>query len=130
MCSNNHLKQYCMKKLIGLVSGMVILVIACSKDDDGGTNNPPGGTVDCSTISATFTANVSPLITSSCAKSGCHAAGSTNGVGPLTTYAQISAVKTQIRAAVASGNMPKDATFSATQKATITCWIDAGALNN
>jgi hypothetical protein len=118
-----------MKKIIGLVSGIVILVVACSKDDDGGGNNNPPP-VDCNTISATFATNVSPLITSSCAKSGCHAAGSTNGVGPLTTYAQIFAARVQIRAAVASGNMPKDATFSATQKATITCWIDAGAANN
>ena len=119
-----------MKKLIGLVSGIVILVIACSKGDDGGGNNNPPVTVDCNTISATFAANVSPLIASSCAKSGCHAAGSTNGVGPLTTYAQIFAARAQIRSNVASGNMPKDATFSATQKATITCWIDAGAPNN
>ena len=121
-----------MKKLIGLVTGIVVLVVACSKggDDSGGNNNPPAGTVDCGTISTTFSANVSPLIASSCAKSGCHATGSTNGPGPLTNYTQIFNARTQIRANVASGNMPKDATFNATQKATITCWIDAGAPNN
>lgn len=123
-----------MKKLFGLVTGFVLLVVACSKSSDdnngGGNNPPPGGTVDCNTVAKSFATNVSPLIASSCAKSGCHNAGSTNGVGPLTTYEQISAVKSQIRSAVSSGNMPKDATFTATQKATITCWIDAGAQNN
>ena len=127
-----------MKKLFGLVTGFVLLVVACSKSDDnnggngggGGNNPPPGGTVDCNTTAKSFATNVSPLIASSCAKSGCHGTGSSNGPGQLTTYAEISAAKTQIRAAVSSGNMPKDATFNATQKATITCWIDTGAQNN
>ena len=118
-----------MKKLIGLVSVVVLLVIACGKGGYNNNNNN-NNTVDCGTISTTFSANVSPLIASSCAKSGCHATGSTNGPGALTTYAQIFAARAQIRSNVASGNMPKDATFSATQKATITCWIDAGAANN
>jgi hypothetical protein len=118
-----------MKKLLGMITGLVILAVACSKDNDDDNNNPPN-TVDCNTISATFAANVNPLIQTSCAKAGCHAAGSANGPGALTTYAQISANKTAIRAAVASGAMPKDATLNATQKATITCWIDAGAANN
>lgn len=116
-----------MKKIIGLSCVVIIIAIACSKskDDSGG-----GGTVDCGTITTTFSANVSPLMQSSCAKSNCHAAGSSNGVGPLTTYAQIFAAKAQIRTAVASGSMPRDATFTAAQKAIITCWIDAGAPNN
>ena len=118
-----------MKKWFGLVTGVAILVAAsCSKsgdDNNGGGNN----NVDCNTISTSFSTNVAPLIASSCAKSGCHATAG-NGPGALTTYAQISAAKVQIRQAVASGNMPKDATLNATQKATITCWIDAGAPNN
>jgi hypothetical protein len=118
-----------MKKLFGLVTGLIVLALACSKDDDNGGNNNPG-TVDCNTINAKFAANVAPLIATSCAKAGCHAAGSSNGPGALTTYAQISGNKVAIRAAVANGVMPKDATFNATQKATITCWIDAGAADN
>ena len=118
-----------MKKLFGLATGLVVLAMACSKGGDNNNNNNPPGNVDCGTISTTFSANVAPLIASSCAKSGCHLTGG-NGPGALNTYAQIFAARAQIRANVASGNMPKDATFSATQKATITCWIDAGAPNN
>lgn len=125
-----------MKKLLGIVCGFVLLVVACSKGDNnssnnnnnGGNNNP--GTVDCNSVSATFAANVAPLIQNSCAKSGCHATGSANGPGALTNYTQISNNKTAIRSAVSTGAMPKDATLTATQKATITCWVDGGALNN
>jgi hypothetical protein len=116
-----------MKKMLSLVACIVLIVVlinACKKDS---ANNE---TVDCSTISTTFAVNVSPLISTSCAKSGCHATGSTNGPGALTNYTQIYNSRVAIRAAVSSGYMPEDATFSATQKATITCWIDAGAPQN
>lgn len=118
-----------MKKMLSLVACFVLIVVllnACKKD----SANNDSGTVDCSTISTTFAANVSPLISSSCAKSGCHATGSINGPGALTNYTQIYNSRVAIRAAVSSGYMPQDATFSATQKATITCWIDAGAPQN
>ena len=115
-----------MKKLFALVTALGLLVAACSKDDD----DDNGGAVDCNTLNSTFAAKVNPLIQTSCAKSGCHNAGSSNGVGALTTYDQIFAHRAAIRAAVSSGFMPRDATFSAQQKAIITCWIDAGAPNN
>jgi hypothetical protein len=115
-----------MKKRIGLVTSLIVLTLACSKDDDNGGNE----NVDCNTLNAKFAANVAPLIATSCAKAGCHATGSSNGPGALTTYAQISGNKAAIRAAVSDGRMPKDGTLSATQKATIICWIDAGALDN
>jgi hypothetical protein len=118
-----------MKKLVGLVSSLVLLSLACSKNDNKDDNNNPG-TVDCNSINAQFAANVAPLIATNCAKAGCHATGSINGPGALTTYAQISGNKAAIRAAVSDGRMPKDATLSATQKATIICWIDAGAADN
>jgi hypothetical protein len=119
-----------MKKLLSITACivlMVVLAIACKKDSE---NDSPSGTVDCGTITTTFSGTVSPLMATSCAKSGCHASGSSNGPGALTTYTQIFNARAQIRAAVASGLMPQDATFTAQQKAIITCWIDAGAPNN
>ena len=113
-----------MKKLLGLATGLVLLVIACSKNDD------KEETVDCATVNTSFATSVNPLIQTNCAKSDCHNAGSLNGPGALTTYAQINTNKAKIRQAVASGFMPRDQTFSAQQKAIITCWIDAGAPNN
>ena len=118
-----------MKKLASLaVLGVLItvLVIACKKDSE---NNTPA-TVDCSTLTTTFSGTVQPLMNTSCAKSNCHATGSVNGPGPLVTYTQIFNARVKIRDVVSSGTMPQDATFSANQKALITCWIDAGAPNN
>jgi hypothetical protein len=131
MIVNNQfpIKTFCMKKMFSLavcIALMVVLVNACKKDSENDNSQP----VDCGTITTTFSGNVSPLIASSCAKSGCHSAGSSNGPGPLTNYTQIFNSRVRIREVVASGQMPQDATFSAAQKATITCWIDAGAPNN
>ena len=119
-----------MKKFLSLATCILfitILVIACKKDSE---NDDTPTTVDCSTIAKNFSVNVLPLMQTSCAKSNCHAAGSVNGPGPLTNYTQIFNNRVRIRDVVASGSMPQDATFSAQQKATITCWIDAGAPNN
>lgn len=118
-----------MKKLLSLAACsvlMTVLIIACKKDSE---NDTPA-TVDCSTITTTFSGTVQPLMNTSCAKSNCHATGSVNGPGPLVTYTQIFNARVRIRDVVASGSMPQDATFTANQKAIITCWIDAGAPNN
>ena len=121
-----------MKKTTTLAAFIVLVVIlanACKKDNDEDQGSG-SGTVDCGTIATAFTADVNPLMQTSCAKSDCHNSGSTNGVGALITYTQIFNARAKIRTVVANGSMPRDASFSATQKATITCWIDAGAPNN
>ena len=117
----------------------VCFVYSCKKSggtDNGGGGNGGGGggggtyTPNCTGAAMQFSANVAPIISSSCAIPACHAAGSSNGPGALTTYAEISAAKTQIRAAVLSGSMPKSGTLTSAQKNSIICWIDAGAANN
>lgn len=100
---------------------------AYSKKSSGSTNT---GT-NCSTVSASFATNVLPLIQGRCSTSpGCHAAGSTNSGGPLTNYAQISARANQIKSSVNAGTMPQGSSLTNAEKATISCWVDAGALNN
>lgn len=114
-------------------------IYSCKKSggtNTGGGNGGGGGgggssyTPNCSGAAIQFSANVAPIISSSCAIPSCHAAGSSNGPGQLTTYAEINAAKTQIRAAILSGAMPKTGTLTAAQKNSIICWIDAGAANN
>lgn len=121
-----------MKKALIILSGILLSVVflySCSKDKNSGGSTP--FTVDCTTITnKAFAANVSPIIQSSCAISGCHASGSTNGPGELTSYAQISAAASNIRSAVSTGRMPQTGTLSSAQKSSIICWIDSGAPNN
>jgi uncharacterized membrane protein len=107
---------------------LIIINMGCSSNDDS-SNNPTPGT-DCTTTAATFT-QANAIIQSSCSKtSSCHGSGSNNGPGALLNYNQIFSARTSIRSAVQSGIMPQGGVLSATQKATIICWIESGGANN
>lgn len=128
-----------MKKVSSLLIALILLfAYSCTKENTGGTNtgggNTGGGsggfTLTCTGAAVNFTNDVSPIFQSVCAQSGCHASGSTNGPGALTSYSQISSAKANIRAVILSGSMPKNSALSNAQRNSIICWIDAGALNN
>lgn len=107
----------------------VLVAVSCSKDSGGGGGG--GNPLNCSTVTnKAFAADVNPIVQSVCAAVGCHAAGSTNGPGPLTTYTEVFNARAQIRPAIASGVMPQGTTLSTSQKNSILCWIDSGAPNN
>jgi hypothetical protein len=112
-----------MKRLIFL---LCLVLITCKKEEESVNAYAP----DCTGDPKSFATNVSPITSTSCDKPACHNAGSTNGPGPLTNYAQISAAKTAIRSAIIEGRMPKDKTLTEGEKNSIVCWIDAGAENN
>jgi hypothetical protein len=113
-----------MKKIIVLLLGCMAILIACSKS--GGVT----ATIDCSGAAKSWASDVSPLIQSFCATSGCHAVGSNNGPGALTTYQQVFNNRSSIRNAVVSGSMPQNSRLSSAQINAIVCWIDNGATNN
>jgi len=120
-----------MKKAIVLIITAASIIMACSKSKDT-SNNEGGNTLDCSTVGAkTFATDVSPIIQSKCATDGnCHGSGSINGPGALLTYSAIFNARANIRAAVASGEMPLTGSLTTAQKNSILCWIDNGAPNN
>jgi hypothetical protein len=112
-----------MKKAILFLS-LMIIVLACSK------NTGSSFTATCTTTQS-WAADVSPIISSSCAySSGCHGTGSHEGPGALTTYQQVYNNRADIRSAVASGVMPENGSLTTAQKNSIICWIDNGAANN
>lgn len=121
--------NYCsmIKKVAGVLTGSMLLFYGCYNDKEellyGGGNS-------CEGVSTSFATNVNPIIQSSCAIPDCHAAGSTNGPGPLTTYAQIKNVAVDIKSAVVSRFMPKTGSLTDSQIKTISCWVDSGAPNN
>lgn len=114
------------RKLLFIICGIVFFS-SCYYDKEE-VLYPDG--LNCGTVPARFTTNVSPIIQTRCAIAGCHAAGSTNGVGPLTNYTLIKNAAVQIKAAVISGFMPQNSTLSAVEIKTISCWVDAGAPEN
>jgi hypothetical protein len=120
-----------LKRMIYLFGlGLCLMVLACSKSSPAPSGG--GGTSSsCDGVSAKFAANVLPLIQTKCAtNSSCHAAGAVNSGGVLTTHAQISSRASAIKSAVNAGTMPKSGSLSTAEKAIISCWVDAGALNN
>jgi hypothetical protein len=100
-----------MKKSILLFSVITLIITACSKSGGGSTGGGAGGgggvTLNCTPVAKSFAADVLPTFQSICTN--------TNSL---------------IRAAVASGFMPKNNTLTAAQKNAILCWVDAGGLNN
>jgi len=115
-----------MKKSALLITAGILAFAACKKESTSSNS-----TLDCSTVSAKFNTDVLPIVLSSCATStSCHASGSHEGPGALTTYQQLYSSRDNIRSSVASGFMPQGSTLSTSAKNKILCWIDSGAANN
>jgi uncharacterized membrane protein len=79
---------------------------------------------DCATI--TFSQNVKPIIDNNCIQ--CHGSG---GRSPnLTTYDGVSANAAIVKAETTSKRMPQGSSLTIDEITAISCWVDAGALNN
>ena len=99
----------------------------------------PGAT--CSPDTVYFTNTILPLLTSNCAMSGCHngLSGGDAGEYTLNTYLGImkivspgNAANSRLVNAITNGNMPPrgHTQLTAAQIATITTWINQGAISN
>ena len=128
----NKNRKFRLSKKIWIALIVTIILFACSKSvDTTMKNDNNNGSVDCSSVAKSFLADVNPIIQSTCATgSSCHGTGSINGPGALLTYSAIANAHADIRSAILSGLMPKNGSLTSTQKNTIICWIDNGALNN
>jgi hypothetical protein len=116
-----------------LICFTVLLFTACSKSSTtaGGGTGSGTKTFSCVGISPKFSTDVQPILTTVCSiNSSCHASGSTNSGGTLTTYAEINAKKSNIKAAILAGTMPQTGSISQAQINSFICWIDSGAPNN
>jgi hypothetical protein len=113
----------------------ILVFVSCSKSSPasgGGTGGSAGSiTFSCTGITPKFSADIQPILTSVCSiNSNCHSAGSLNSGGPFTTYAEVFAKRSNIRAAILAGTMPQTGTLSQAQINAFICWIDSGAGNN
>jgi uncharacterized membrane protein len=110
--------------------GLLALLAGCYYDKEELLYPGSNTAVDCNTISAKFSADVAPIISSQCATSGCHNATAAGGI-VLQTHAQISAAKARIQTrALTEKTMPPSGPLPAAQVNAIQCWINSGAPNN
>ncbi len=97
-------------------------IIGCEKEEPD--------TADCNPATS-FSADVLPLINTSCGNATCHGAGATNGA--MTNYTEVKSYvdngKFNQRVLVTQ-DMPVGSSLSAAQLASLQCWIDDGAQNN
>jgi predicted small secreted protein len=125
-----------MKKVTMLTALIILSVLffsACSKSNTTTGSGGTGGTktFSCTGISPKFSTDVQPILTTVCSiNSNCHAAGSTNSGGPFTSYTEVNARRSNIRAAILSGSMPQSGSISQAQINAFICWIDGGAPND
>lgn len=115
------------KYIVVTVISLFVFAVSCKKSNSGGQEG--NVQINCNTV--TFSGDIATLISAKCATAGCHDASSTNGPGPLINHASIKASALQIQSAVNANRMPQGGPpLSATEKAKIKCWIDAGTPNN
>ncbi|TXC81661.1 hypothetical protein [Luteibaculum oceani] len=125
-----------MYKYVGVVILVGISFFACKKEK---TNADPINTsaISCADVDSTFASGVRPIIAKSCAIAGCHKSPGRGGV-ILESYEQISTESQKSRFLIAikrSGEngvspMPPSNPLTAEEVKSISCWIDAGSLDN
>jgi hypothetical protein len=116
-----------MKKFLSILLLVILtafLFQTCKKDD---LKN-----LDCSTIAATYSANIKPLVTTQCAtSSSCHGAGTTRS--DYSTYAGLKSVADDgslEKKVLKDKSMPPSGALSLDQRRQIKCWLNNGSQNN
>ncbi len=105
-----------------LVSGLLVMSCTYDVEEEQEPQLPPN---DCATVS--FNADVQPIIAANCAVSGCHDG---TRFPNLTTVAGVQQNAQRIKIRTGNRSMPIGRTLTSEQIEKITCWVDAGALNN
>jgi hypothetical protein len=102
----------------------ILLFQTCKKDD---LKN-----LDCSTVPATYNADVKPLVASQCATSGgCHGIGSSHGNFSDYSGLKIIADNGSLESkTIKDKSMPPSGALSLDDRKKIKCWLNNGSPNN
>lgn len=111
------------KKLF-LVLLFPLVCSACLTNVEEQLQDDPTTIDPCETI--TFSLHVKPIIDANCIQ--CHGTG--GNFPNLTTYNGVSANAAIVKAETVSRRMPKVGSLTNDEIKAISCWVDAGALNN
>jgi uncharacterized membrane protein len=114
--------------IMSIITAMITVMQGCYYDK--AELLYPGGTVDCSTVSATFS-KVQSIMTNKCNTSGCHNARDAAGSTVLETYDQVKAKAARInQRAIVERSMPPRTALTSEDIAILQCWISSGTPNN
>ncbi len=92
---------------------------------------PAGSNTDCASNPAKYSTDVSPIIQSKCATSGCHDAATAAGGAVLESYTEVSALAARInQRSIVEKTMPAGTPLTATEINILSCWISSGTPNN
>lgn len=119
MYNNLKFRKAFLLLLLGVFFTSCLTNVETPIEDENPTVDP------CSTI--TFAINVKPIIDNNCIQ--CHS--TSGGQFPnLETYNGVSANSAKVKSEVESKDMPRGGTLTTAEIEAITCWVNAGALNN
>lgn len=105
-----------------LTLGLIVAMASCSSDDEEAIVP----VFDCTGV--TWSTAISPIISSSCAISGCHVPGT--GRQNFLFDANVQANASEIKIRTGNRTMPKVGSLTDQQISQIACWVDAGAAIN
>lgn len=109
---------------------LVVFLSACYYDNE--EELYPSNMNDCNTEQLTFTADIQPIINSSCAIPACHQAGG-NGFGNFETYSGLKAILDNgsfENRVIIQRNMPPNRELSSCEIEKLKEWLNQGAPNN
>lgn len=84
-------------------------------------------TIDKGNSNTSLANDIRPIIEANCVSSECHGGGQ---LPNLSSLANIRSNATAIKRETQNGNMPRDGSLTAEEKALIACWVDEGAKNS
>ena len=119
-------------KIVTITAALVLAMSSCTYDN---LEELYGYPYNCPTDSVKYSVDVSKIVQSSCAVSGCHLDPAAAGGVDLSTYQSVFDNKENIRDRInrptnADGHMPLGGVLNPCSIDEITAWIDMGAPNN
>lgn len=104
------------------ILGVFFLVTSCLNNVEEEIQEPVSDLCD----NITFSVNVKPILDSNCIQ--CHSAG--GNFPNLTDINIVIQNANRIKSEVVSREMPKNGSLTQEEIDIISCWVDAGAINN
>jgi uncharacterized membrane protein len=116
------------EKMIKKIRFVILLIVGgCAYDNEADLYGTPA----CPPDEISFSQDIKPIIQTNCAIANCHVDG--RQLPSLETFEQIQANAQRIKSRTGNGTMPPPTSgksLSESEIELISCWVDAGAVEN